>query len=511
MQPIDYITQVRDPVQMALAGYTQGQGILANRQQMAQQQQQMEMQRTLFDQQQQAMQAQQQRGQEMQGALMSIYDRLSDGTLSPEDVFQFQMAFPEAAEEFRAAYEGYTKAQMEGEMAEQSSLIAAVASNPAVARRMLERRMEAAEASGDEENRIGAQIQILQLDENPMALLTGLILPFANIPGIDQKVVENVIEVAMPSRNAASVEGKIFQDYQGGWFGDPNSPRAQQVLEDALEKARGAQVAIDMRGGGPQVGAIPPETVLQVDPTNPSGYRLMNIPGGTRDIEAGARERSQETMDTVFSTMAANYLELDRTGNIRNPARGTRRNIEAWLKTSVPGQELGRAIGSEAQSLRDQVTALQPNIVQAILAQPGVTARSIDTPAELAFFMKSVSNPEADLFTNMVALHTLDMKFGSRRLMSDLLNNDLINQQTYNRITRSPLVAAKSQEIDSGLGRMLIGYRPIPVPGAQGAQGAQGQGAPTRITNDAAGRALYESLPSRAKVIGPDGQPYEKP
>jgi hypothetical protein len=299
VQPFDYITQVRDPVQMALAGYTQGQGLLANRQQMAQQQQQMEMQRTLFDQQQQAMQAQQQRGQEMQGALMSIYDRLSDGTLSPEDVFQFQMAFPEAAEEFGAAYEGYTKAQMQGTVAEQSSLIAAVASNPAIAQRMLERQLAAAEASGDEESRVGAQAMLMQLQQDPNALLTGLIVDFASIPGIDKDIVQNVMKAAMPEQFRPLTAEEVDRFRASGFDLQPG--QSYQINERTGEvKAFGAE-----RGPLVQmsVGAdgAPRPTVFQeaVDKRVADDYAEW-VTGGGSDVikQLDQLDRVKERLDS---------------------------------------------------------------------------------------------------------------------------------------------------------------------------------------------------------------------
>jgi hypothetical protein len=401
---------------------------------MAAQQQQMEMQRTLFDQQQQAMQAQQQRGQEMQGALMTIYDRLSDGTLSPEDVFQFQMAFPEAAEEFRAAYEGYTNAQMQGTIAEQSSLIAAVASNPAIAQRMFERQLAAAEASGDEEGIIGAKTQISLLNQDPNALLAGLLVEFANIPDIDQKVVENVMKAAMPSRDAASVEGKIFQDYQSGRFGDPQSPEAQRVLTQALDRARGPQVQVTVGADGrpyQYLEQLPPGAVVPTDllggyapgkdrvairdPSDPRGFREEIVTGSTTDLAQKQRALNTETVGSIMFEDLNFALDLLGAGAPTGPAIAGAIGPQRERGLSGVVQGMVRGALSETNTLAQVLRSIESNVTVDQIQR----AREASPTGGL---MGNMSERQSDMMGTLLGQITIDMP-------SEVLKQNLIRLQ----------------------------------------------------------------------------------
>jgi len=175
VQPFDYITQVRDPVQMALAGYTQGQGLLANRQQMAAQQQQMEMQRTLFDQQQQAMQAQQQRGQEVQGILASMIDDVNTGRMTPERFFEYENLIPEMREDLRKSYEGLESRQRQGMVQDRTRLAMALVNNPDVAKSMIDNMQVAAENSGNEADAAFLKALAQIAETEPAAALVPLV------------------------------------------------------------------------------------------------------------------------------------------------------------------------------------------------------------------------------------------------------------------------------------------------------------------------------------------------
>lgn len=201
MQPIDYITQVRDPVQMALAGYQAGQGIQMNRQNMAAQAQQMQQQRILFEQQQQAMQAQAARGQEVQGLLASMSEEVSNGTMTPERFNEYMNLIPEMREDLEKSYTNLTTRQKEGMVADRTRLVAALATNPQVAVEMLGTMKQAAENSGNAADAafLGA---IMQMSETqPEAAL-----------------------IALTADLGALMEPKQFEAFQSALFPEPPEP-----------------------------------------------------------------------------------------------------------------------------------------------------------------------------------------------------------------------------------------------------------------------------------------------
>jgi hypothetical protein len=150
------------------------------------------------------------------------------------------------------------------------------------------------------------------------------------------------------------------------------------------------------------------------------------------------------------------YLDLQDKGAIRDTDATTGENLSAFLQSSPPGRLLGKATGSEAESLRETIEALQPSITQAIMSQPGMSARSMDSQRELEFFMKSITTPTADVWANFTTLHALDRRFGSGQLMNRMLQSGRITPDDYARITRSPRVNAVINQVDRKIGELFV-------------------------------------------------------
>jgi hypothetical protein len=194
--PIDYIRQVQDPVQMALQGYMGGQAVQQNRQNMAAQDQQMQMRETLFAQEQEQQQAQAQRAQQVQGILADFAERARTGNLTAEDVIQAQMQVPELAEEISKSYELLTTAQREGQIAELSQLAVAMRRNPELAMQMIDDRLIAAENENDPGEVAALRALKMQAEMDPSAPMSAILMELATVMDKDQ--FRNFMDVAMP-------------------------------------------------------------------------------------------------------------------------------------------------------------------------------------------------------------------------------------------------------------------------------------------------------------------------
>lgn len=155
-------------------------------------------------------------------------------------------------------------------------------------------------------------------------------------------------------------------------------------------------------------------------------YMLRPTPGGPADIETKAGEGAKGTMDAVITTFASEYQKLNEAGAVRNSEKGPLANFQAYMQTSPMGREFGKMTGSPAEAARETIEALQPNIVQAIMSQPGISARAFDSDKELEFFLRSITAPRADYMANMSALYILDKKFGTGTAIEKILTPDEI-------------------------------------------------------------------------------------
>lgn len=225
--------------------------------------------------------------------------------------------------------------------------------------------------------------------------------------------------------------------------------------QERLRRAGAPNTNINTGAVGPQMGTIPPGYAAVRDPTNPAGFRLEAIPGGPAGTEAQGAAVARKSLENTFRTLFLNYSDLQDKGAIRDSSKGIVDNLSAYAQSTPLGREIGKVAGSPAEAMRETIEALQPAISQAIMSQPGMSARSMDSERELQFFIRSITAPTADVWANYATLHALDNRFGSGQLMNSLLQSGEISQADYDKITRSPRVAAISGAMDAKINELF--------------------------------------------------------
>jgi hypothetical protein len=233
----------------------------------------------------------------------------------------------------------------------------------------------------------------------------------------------------------------------------PGQPESLRKLGDSPVKS--PLVNVNTGANGPEIGTIPQGYAVVRDSQNPSGYRLEAIPGGPAGTEAQGAAVARKSLENTFRTLFLNYKDLQGKGAIRDNQAGLGENVSAYIQSSPIGREVGKMVGSEAEGMRETIEALQPAISQAIMSQPGMSARSMDSERELQFFIRSITAPTADVQANYATLHALDMRFGSGQLMNSLLQSGEVTPEEYNRITRSPRVSQITSAMDQKISELF--------------------------------------------------------
>lgn len=334
MQPINYMLDVQSPLQAAMAGYAQGQGLKSQQQGMEMQRELMDMKRMELQQTQQQIAQHQARAQEVQAMMAQFAEQVRMGDVTAEDVIQMQFAVPEMAESIQQAWETLDTAQKDGKIRDYAKLAVALKRNPEVAMQLIDERILAAENAGDIEQRDLMRAIRAQAEMNPEAVLSSALMEMATVMDKDQ--FKNFMEVAMPSTDAVSVEGKIFQDYNSGRFGDPQSLGAQRVLAQALDRARGPQVQVTVGPDGKQYqyleqlpdGMVVPKDLLGGyvpgtdriavrDSTNPQGFREEIVQGSNTAMAQTQRALNTETVGSVMFEDLNFAMDLLREGRAK--------------------------------------------------------------------------------------------------------------------------------------------------------------------------------------------------
>lgn len=180
----------------------------------------------------------------------------------------------------------------------------------------------------------------------------------------------------------------------------------------------GSQVGVGTRSG--TVRRILPNSVSpDVAAGNQSRERIAAAGNASRERTAQIREQGSASTggNTAAMVEAARanlldlrqiYTRLNEMGAMVSPGRSTGNNLAARARASGAGQLLEGALGTEAQSLRDQIASIRPALMQSIAQATGMTGRQLDSNADVRLFMQTVTNPASSYEANINAIARLE-------------------------------------------------------------------------------------------------------
>ena len=154
----------------------------------------------------------------------------------------------------------------------------------------------------------------------------------------------------------------------------------------------------------------------------PAGYRftptgdLMAIPGGPVDAKTikanSAQETGRDTVSTVVDQLRTGYGKLNASKAIVNPQNSLMNNLSAGIASSAPGQAASNLAGTEAQSIRNEIKMTRPLLLQQIMKATGMSAKQMDSNAELKLWLSTATDPSVDIKSNLAALDNIEKMYG---------------------------------------------------------------------------------------------------
>ncbi len=143
----------------------------------------------------------------------------------------------------------------------------------------------------------------------------------------------------------------------------------------------------------------------------PTGNPLMPAPTPQQqqaDAEAQAEEeskaRARQDVSNTLDSMMTEYDTLYGLGAMVSTDRNAAQNLGAAVGASLPGRVAGRALGSDAQTARDNIAAALPQIMLGLQTASGLSATQLNSNAELQFFKGVLGNPDASYQTVVDAI-----------------------------------------------------------------------------------------------------------
>ena len=237
MEPINYILDVKNPIEEAIKGYTMGRNDIAQRQEMQIQQQNAAMQQQAFADQQTALAEQRAAAAQQQAAaaayqqdLLRLKEAADAGALTPEMMTSFNIKYATNQGEIKTAYD----AMSEPMRAEQTTFginlaTSLLSGNKDAAVTMLNERIAAAENSGNVEEAAKLKANLGTINIDPRAAGVSILAVLNASGAINDTVLKSITDATQQkAAEAASPIGKIAADVNAGLI-----PRS--VLDAAIK------------------------------------------------------------------------------------------------------------------------------------------------------------------------------------------------------------------------------------------------------------------------------------
>lgn len=122
--------------------------------------------------------------------------------------------------------------------------------------------------------------------------------------------------------------------------------------------------------------------------------------------------KGQNQVTSMINQIGGYYDTLDKAGGITNPQNSTLDNIGAYFGNTGAGQTVGKMAGTDTQSIRNSIAQSRPLLINAIRTATGMSAKAMDSNAELQFYIKAATDPTLDIKANKAALKMLDSLYG---------------------------------------------------------------------------------------------------
>ena len=160
----------------------------------------------------------------------------------------------------------------------------------------------------------------------------------------------------------------------------------------------------------------------------PSSQAIGKLPFNAQlaktDEAKDAKTQGKETVSSAVANLHDLYNQLDQSGGITNPDKSSLNNVSAGAGSSAAGQTLGRLFGTKNQSLRNEIAQARPLLLQQIMKATGMSAKQMDSNAELKLWLSTATDPTLDIKANKAALDNIDKIYGNVDISPDTSPED---------------------------------------------------------------------------------------
>lgn len=211
----------------------------------------------------------------------------------------------------------------------------------------------------------------------------------------------------------------------------PPAPRAAPTTLAEVQEQALARQLLQRRGEQAVAREDQPARVVEAGETAEAQARGRAVV--EREEREQTRRRGQESIESVLRDMVTAYARLDELGGIPSERRSGLANVPAYLAGTAPGQEVGKALGTQTQTQRNQIRASVRQLLTAIKNATGMSAQEMNSNVELQQLLAAVSSPTQSIESVRGILSSISRQYG-------------LGQLTFPEPTAPPPAAAPSRE-----------------------------------------------------------------
>jgi hypothetical protein len=198
----------------------------------------------------------------------------------------------------------------------------------------------------------------------------------------------------------------------------------------------------------------------------PMGYRFMPdgslepIKGGPADLKTQAKAAGAGDVSLEIIKIKDSYDKLLEGGGITDPTLKVGSNIMGKISSSAVGQTLGSTFGTRNQTERDKIAQTRPLLMGAIMKATGMSAKQIDSNAELKLWLSTATDPNKSYEANIAALKNIEDLYGVTALDKQVTAPNFKNPPPIPVPSNSNKTVVKTGTVQDGLnkGKRAIQY-----------------------------------------------------
>lgn len=156
------------------------------------------------------------------------------------------------------------------------------------------------------------------------------------------------------------------------------------------------------------------ETITSLPPAPPragaaaSAAPSAKPPTAAQVAKDKRMEEARQALSKDIETQLGYYKKLADIGAMTSPTRSGAENVLAFARSSGPGQQLERAIGTDAQTLRDNIKNTRQRLFMQIKDATGATAGQMNSNVEMQAWLNSMTDPQQSIETVRETLKQMD-------------------------------------------------------------------------------------------------------